>query len=96
MGEELDSNQKVELKELLEGSSLRFSATNRGKLVFQSIGFNAVTQFDTYLTPHIEELIDHVGRAKFITTLDLKTGYWQIPISTKATFQRLMDRLLWV
>ena len=32
---------------------------------------NAVTKFDTYLMPRIEELINRVGRAKFITTLDL-------------------------
>ena len=44
---------------------------------------NAVTQFDTYLMPRIEELIDRVGRAKFITTLYLTTGYWQILVSTK-------------
>ena len=41
---------------------------------------NAVTKFDTYLMPRMEELIDRVGREKFITALDLTTGYWQIPV----------------
>eukprot|EP00731_Ephydatia_muelleri_P024450 Em0016g721a len=40
-------------------------------------------QVDTYLMPRIEELINRVGRAKFITTLDLNRVYWQIPVSTK-------------
>ena len=32
---------------------------------------------------HIDELIDRVGKANFITTLDLTTGYWQIPMADK-------------
>jgi hypothetical protein len=32
---------------------------------------NAVTRFDAYPMPRMEEIIDRVGQAKFITTLDL-------------------------
>ena len=32
---------------------------------------------------HVDELIDRVGKANFITTLDLTTGYWQIPMADK-------------
>ena len=45
---------------------------------------NAVTKFDTYLMSRIEELIDRVGRRSLSPLLlDLTTGYWQVPISTK-------------
>ena len=30
--------------------------------------------------PRIEELIDTVGPARVISTLDLAKGYWQIPV----------------
>ena len=29
----------------------------------------------------IDELVDKLGRAKFITTFDLTKGYWQVPIA---------------
>ena len=31
--------------------------------------------------PRIEELLDNIGSARFITTLDLAKGYWQVPIN---------------
>ena len=30
--------------------------------------------------PHIDDLIDRLGEAKYITTLDLSRGYWQVPV----------------
>ena len=41
---------------------------------------NQVTKFDAYPMPRIEELLDRVGDAEFITTLDLAKGYWQVPM----------------
>jgi Reverse transcriptase (RNA-dependent DNA polymerase) len=34
--------------------------------------------------PHIEDLIDKIGQAKFISKLDLLAGYWQIPLTPRA------------
>ena len=42
---------------------------------------NAITQTDAYPMPRIDELIDRLGRAKYITTLDLTRGYWQVPVA---------------
>ena len=83
---------------------------------------NAVSPSDAYPMPRVEDLIDRLGGARYITTLDLSRGYWQVPVDTKsrhltafttpfglfqfkvmpfglhgapATFQRMMDRLLW-
>ena len=42
---------------------------------------NAVSQADSYPMPRVDELIDRLGKAKYITTLDLTRGYWQVPMA---------------
>ncbi|XP_056605021.1 uncharacterized protein LOC130421252 [Triplophysa dalaica] len=42
---------------------------------------NAVSKFDAYPMPRIDELLDRLGTARFYSTLDLTKGYWQIPLS---------------
>ena len=44
---------------------------------------NALTEKDAYPLPKIDEMLDKLGKAKFFTTLDLASGYWQIPIAEK-------------
>ena len=39
---------------------------------------NAVTKGDPYPLPHIEDIINDMERAKYITTLDLTKGYYQV------------------
>ena len=46
-------------------------------------GLYQETKFDAYPMPRIEELLDEIGKAKFITTLDLAKGYWQVPLASK-------------
>ncbi|CAM5135655.1 unnamed protein product [Natator depressus] len=41
---------------------------------------NAISKFDAYPMPRIDELLDRLGTANYITTLDLTKGYWQIPL----------------
>ncbi|XP_073727643.1 uncharacterized protein [Misgurnus anguillicaudatus] len=43
---------------------------------------NEISKFDAYPMPHIDELIDRLGKARFISTLDLTKGYWQVPLSS--------------
>ncbi|CAJ0924600.1 unnamed protein product [Ranitomeya imitator] len=45
---------------------------------------NAVSKFDAYPMPRVDELIDRLGKARYITTLDLTKGYWQIPLAEAA------------
>uniref|UniRef100_A0A8C5N2U3 ribonuclease H n=1 Tax=Leptobrachium leishanense TaxID=445787 RepID=A0A8C5N2U3_9ANUR len=45
---------------------------------------NAVSRFDAYPMPRVDELIDQLGTARYITTLDLTKGYWQIPLTNRA------------
>lgn len=42
---------------------------------------NAISSFDPYPMPRIDDLIDRLGSAKYLTTLDLSKGYWQVPMS---------------
>jgi hypothetical protein len=41
---------------------------------------NAVTKADKYPLPRIDDLLDKLQRAKLFSTLDLKSGYYQIPL----------------
>ncbi|CAM4615822.1 unnamed protein product [Lepidochelys olivacea] len=45
---------------------------------------NAVTRPDNYPMPHTDELLEKLGRAQFISTLDLTKGYWQVPLDESA------------
>ena len=41
---------------------------------------NAVTIKDAYPTPRINESLSKLGDAKFFTTLDLGSAFWQVPL----------------
>ena len=41
---------------------------------------NDVTRKDTYFIPQVFDLIESLSGNTFFTTLDLKSGYWQVPI----------------
>jgi len=45
---------------------------------------NTVTKTDSYPLPRVEDCIDHVGKAQYVTTFDLLKGYWQIPLTERA------------
>ena len=45
---------------------------------------NRVTVIDPYPVPCMDDLLDELGEAKFISTLDLTREYWQVPLSPDA------------
>ncbi|CAM4551550.1 unnamed protein product [Lepidochelys kempii] len=45
---------------------------------------NAVTRPDNYPIPRTDELLEKLGQAQFISTLDLTKGYWQVPLNESA------------
>ena len=41
---------------------------------------NNVTKSDNFPLPRIDDLLDELGKAKFFSTLDLASGFWQIHV----------------
>ena len=46
---------------------------------------NAVTVPDSFPLPRMEDCVDNLGSAVFVTKLDLLKGYWQVPLSRRAS-----------
>jgi transposase InsO family protein len=42
---------------------------------------NQVTKRDVYPLPRIDDALDALGGAKYLSVLDLRSGYWQIPMA---------------
>ncbi|CAM4537019.1 unnamed protein product [Lepidochelys kempii] len=62
-------------------SSGSSSQTRWGDTLFRGLHkLNAVTRPDNYPIPHTDALLEKLGRAQFISTLDLTKGYWQVPL----------------
>ncbi len=45
---------------------------------------NAITKPDSFPLPLMEDCVDNVGLARFVTKLDLLKGYWQVPLTERA------------
>ena len=57
---------------------------NEFRLCFDYRKVNQVTRTDTYPLPRVEDCIDKIGNAKFLTKIDLMKGYYQVPLSERA------------
>ncbi|XP_071948879.1 uncharacterized protein [Antedon mediterranea] len=45
---------------------------------------NKITEFDPYPIPRIDQILDEVAKAKYISTLDLTKGFYQVPLDPQA------------
>nr|XP_033964458.1 uncharacterized protein LOC117465610 [Pseudochaenichthys georgianus] len=45
---------------------------------------NLVTKPDSFPLPRMEDCVDQVGSAKFVSKFDLLKGYWQVPLTARA------------
>ncbi|XP_056622843.1 retrovirus-related Pol polyprotein from transposon 17.6 [Triplophysa dalaica] len=45
---------------------------------------NEVSTFDGYPMLRVDELLDRLGKARYLTSLDLTKGYWQVPLAPEA------------
>ena len=43
-----------------------------------------MSEFDAYPMPQVDKLIEWLGLAWYLTTLDLTKGYWQVPLTKTA------------
>lgn len=46
---------------------------------------NNVTVSDSFPLPRVDDCVDMIGSARFVTKLDLLKGYWQVPLSARAS-----------
>ncbi|KAL1250723.1 hypothetical protein QQF64_018519 [Cirrhinus molitorella] len=46
---------------------------------------NSVTKPDSFPLPRMEDCVDRVGASSFVTKLDLLEGYWQVPLTQRAS-----------
>ena len=44
---------------------------------------NTKTKFDAHPMPRIDDLLDNIGQTKYLTTLDLMKGYWQVQMDER-------------
>ena len=44
-------------------------------------GLNERTKKDRFPLPHVQDVFDNAGKGKIFSTLDLKSGYWQLPVA---------------
>ena len=52
---------------------------------------NNISKKSSWPLPVIDNMLDALGKAEYFTSLDLKSGYWQIPLNEdkgKAAFTR--------
>lgn len=60
------------------------------RLCLDSRQLNKITKRDTYPLPRVTTIIDNLRSAKYLSTLDLKSAFWQIPLENtskeKTTF----------
>ena len=46
---------------------------------------NNVTRKDVYPLPRIDDILDTLGGAKYFTSLDLASGYWQVSLDPQSS-----------
>ena len=57
---------------------------------------NKFSKFDPYPMPRIDDLLERVGRSRFITTLDITQGYWQLPMAPEAKDVTAFKNSIWI
>ena len=54
---------------------------------------NSLTKPDVFPLPRIHDLLDQLGKSRYFTMLDLKSGYWQIKVQSDSQ-EKLLSLLI--
>lgn len=49
---------------------------------------NSVTVRDSYPLPRIQDILDNLRGARYLTSLDFRSAFWQIPLADKASCEK--------
>lgn len=55
---------------------------------------NYIAKFEAFPIPRVEKMVEKIGQAKYISTLDMTKSYWQIPMANK-NCERMAFRTPW-
>lgn len=64
------------------------------RMVVDYRALNALTERNTYPLPRIQDCIDRIGKAKYLSKLDLTSGYWQVAIAPEDTAKTAFNTLM--
>ena len=79
--QEMDKDGLVEPSN--SGSPITYSSYQKGGKVNENLlQLNSVMRVEAYPTPHVNELTDQLGRAKYMTR-----GYWQFLVAEKDQYK---------
>lgn len=54
------------------------------RLCVDSRKLNSVTERDSYPLPRVSEILDRLGKSNYLSKIDLKDAFWQIPLSEES------------
>ena len=69
---------------LVQGKTGHFLPDGTFRMCTDYRKVNSVTKTDTFPIPRIDDCIDNIGHAKYVTKFDLLKGFWQIPLTDRA------------
>lgn len=58
--------------------------TGEFRFCFDGRGINEVTQHDSYPLPNINRILSNLRGAKYISSIDLRKAFWQIPLDPES------------
>lgn len=63
-----------------------FAPKSNGELRFciDSRKLNAISKHDAYPLPYISSILDSLRDAKFLSSIDLKSAFWQVPLTSSS------------
>ena len=79
-----DEDQYLLDNDFIEPSQSKWSSDGTFRMCTGYCKVNSVTKTDTFPIPRIDDCINNIGQAKYVTKFDLLKGFWQIPLTNRA------------